>query len=68
MKLELYSRGELFEEIPELENKTVLDLASGAFCLYGLAYLEVLETKLGKNNANEYESNVVAVDLQYDPL
>ena len=52
MKLEPYTRRELFEQIPDLENKTVLDLGSGAFCLYGLTYLDVLGTKLGKDKVD----------------
>jgi len=67
MKLEPYTRRELFEQIPDLENKTVLDLGSGAFCLYGLTYLDVLGTKLGKDKVDGYKDNVVAVDLEYDP-
>jgi SAM-dependent methyltransferase len=67
MKLEPYTRRELFEQIPDLENKTILDLASGAFCLYGLTYLEVLGTTLGKDEVKRYENNVVAIDLEYDP-
>ena len=71
-KITPYTHEKFFEEIPDLEDKKLLDVGAGTFCMYSLSgYLpQVGEQK--KSNQVRYEENqnvkdnIVALDRIYD--
>jgi len=62
-KIQSYTHEYFFSKIPNLENKTLLDIGAGSTCDYSLmGYISFLD---GKNEKSESEKNVLAIDLDF---
>jgi hypothetical protein len=48
IKIQSYTHEDFFREIPDLENKTLLDLGAGPNCTFGMAYIDYVYNQLAR--------------------
>ncbi len=70
-KVQSYTYEDLLKEIPDLETKKFLDVGSGRYSPFSLAYFSYLHKKATNQNKKtfvmeEFKKNIVAVDLKYE--
>lgn len=69
-RLQSYTHRELVGNIPDLRNKSLLDVGSGLFSVYAGAYIDCSHKAQESNNEDpekpkEIQKNVIALDIKY---
>lgn len=67
LKFKPYTHKSFFENIPDLETKTLLDVGAGPYCDYICGYINYLtsKNKFSDDELKRFKQNTIAVDIDY---
>ena len=67
LRFKPYTHKSFFENIPDIETKTLLDVGAGPYCDYICGYINYLisKNKFSDDELKRFKQNTIAVDINY---